>query len=190
MRAVFVVVFTLVSRLASAEIVDGKRLEQALIQLPDTKLTSDLASQLVTLSRDLASTDLDPFVLLAQLYVESRFDSTATSRSIHGKRSTGAWTSREAPKGWTGTLYCGMSQTVAVTWAGCLKLREPKIAIEAQVAELREWMQVTHGNLTRSLASFGCGNFGARTGRCNGYPQRIQAIARRLRRASVVVPMS
>jgi hypothetical protein len=187
MRALFVVAFALLSNVAFAEIVDGKRLEQAVQALPGIKLDQISVAQLVASTIE---TDLDPFVLLAQAYVESRFDSTATSRLIDGKRFTGPWVSRKAPAGWSGTLYCGITQTVALTWSRCLALREPSAAIEAQAVELRTWLQSTHGDLIRSIAAYGCGNWGARTGRCNGYPRRVLAWAQRLRRATLVVPLS
>jgi hypothetical protein len=190
MKVLLVVVSVLLSNVAFAEIVDEKRLEQALLNLPDTKLTKVSAAQLVAITAQVDGSDLDLFTLLAQSYIESRFDSTSTSRLINGKRFTGAWVSRKSPAGWSGTLYCGIAQTVAMTWARCLALREPRAAIMAQAAELRTWLGVTHGSLVRSLAAFGCGNLGARTGRCNGYPRRVLALAKRLRRATNALPLS
>ncbi len=52
MRALIVVVSCLLSRTVSAEILDEKRLAQALQDLPDTKLTHDQAEQLVTTAID------------------------------------------------------------------------------------------------------------------------------------------
>jgi hypothetical protein len=192
MKTTIVVVFVLLARAASAEILDGKRLEQALLNLPGTKLDPETATTIVTLSHDLAKTDpaLDPFILLAQIYTESRFDPTATSRLVDGARQTGPWTSRRAPARWSGNLYCGIAQNQASTWAACLALREAKVAMAAQAAELRAWLLRARGDLPRALASYGCGNLGAKTGRCNGYPQRVLALAGRLRRATNVVPLS
>jgi hypothetical protein len=121
-------------------------------------------------------------VLLAQLWTESRFDTTATSRRINGKRQTGPWASRRPPAGWSGTLYCGVSQTVAVTWKACLELRDnPELAVRRQTAELARWLQRSRGDLDRALGGYGCGNAGLTNG-CRGYARRIQALAKKLRR--------
>lgn len=182
-----VVASLLLTRTVYAEILDEKRFEQAILNLPNVKLDSTLADQLIT---EALKTDLDPFVLIAQLYIESRFDPTTTSRLVDGTRRTGSWTSRRAPIGWTGNLYCGVAQTAASSWAACLALREPNAALAAQAAELHAWLQRTRGDLSRSLAGYGCGNVGVKTGRCNGYPRRVLALAQRLRRATHDVPVS
>lgn len=186
MKTLLVVVFALLARTASAEIIDEKQLDQALLQLPYAKP----ASQLATIAIEAAGDDLDPHVLLAQQYIESRFDPTATSRLIDGTRQTGPWTSRRAPARWSGNLYCGIAQSRASTWAACLALREAKVAMAAQAAELRAWLRRTKGDLPRALAGYGCGHFGVTTGRCNGYPRRVLAWANRLRRATDVAPLS
>ena len=186
MKALLIVVFALLPRAASAEIVDEKRLDQALLQLPHAKTTAQLAA----IAIEAAGDDLDPHVLLAQQYIESRFDPTSTSRLIDGTRRTGPWTSRRAPSRWSGNLYCGIAQNQASTWAACLALREAKVAMAAQTHELRAWLRRTRGDLPRALAGYGCGNHGATTGRCNGYPRRVLAWAKRLRRATDVPPLS
>jgi hypothetical protein len=189
MKLLAVVIFMLLARAASGEILDEKRLAAALQNLPQVRLDSTLAQQLVTNAIEASADDLDPLVLLAQQYIESKFDSTSTSRLIDGKRKTGPWASRSAPEGWTGNLYCGIGQNRASTWAACLALREPSAAAKAQAGELRRWLKRARGDLTLALAGYGCGNHGLRTGRCNRYPARVLARAARLHGA-LVVPMS
>jgi hypothetical protein len=188
MKALLVVVSLLVSRTVFAEILDEKRLTQAVLTLPQVKLDQTTAAQLVSITTQAAEADLDPFVLLAQQYIESRFQPASTSRLIDGTRRTGICIVE--PRGWTGNLYCGIAQNAATTWAACLALRETRAAIAAQTAELRDWLRMTKGDLPRALAGYGCGNLGAKTLRCNRYPRRVQAWARRLRRMTDVVPVS
>jgi len=188
MKAILIVVFALFPRSAQNEIYDEERLAQALLKLPDNKLDHQAAAQLVAIIK--TTPDLDPFILLAQLYIESRFDPTSTSRLVDGTRQTGSWMLRRAPARWSGNLYCGIAQSPASTWTACLALRETRAALAAQAAELRRWLQTTRGDLPRALAGYGCGNFGVSTGRCNRYPQRIAAWAKRLRRSTTDVPLS
>lgn len=162
---------------------EPKTLAQVIQSLPDTKLDVTTASQLAQIVIDESGTALDPFILIAQAYIESRFDPTATSRLVNGSRRTGSWPSTSAPVGWRGTLYCGITQTVAVTWAACLALRAPRAAIAAQAHELRAWLVVTRGSLPAALNGYGCGHFGVKHG-CNGYAGRVRALAARLRRAA------
>jgi hypothetical protein len=190
MKALVVVISVLLFRVASAEIIDEKRLEQAVQKLPQIKLDRPSATQLVKLAIEVAKDDLDPFVLLAQQYIESRYDSTATSRLIEGKRRVGSWPRLKAPPGWSGSLYCGIGQTVAWAWSSCLALRDPKRATAAQATELRTWLAKTNNDLTKALAGYGCGNLGLQTGRCGTYPQRVLVLAARLRKATAVVPLS
>jgi len=190
MKALLVVVSLLLSQRAFAEILDEKRTTQALLELHDTKLTHDTATQLVNIVHVAAEADLDPFILLAQIYIESRFDPTMTSRLVDGTRHTGPWRLRRAPNGWAGNLYCGITQVAARSWAACLALRGSGAAVAAQVAELRAWLQRTRGDLSLALAGYGCGNHGVTTGRCNRYPARVQALAQRLRRRTTSAPTS
>jgi hypothetical protein len=190
MRPILVVGFALLSRSVSAEILDDKRLSKAIQDLPNTKLDRAAADRLVSSAMDAAGDDLDPVALLAQQYIESRFDPTAVSRLIGDARQTGAWRSMRAPFGWTGNLYCGIAQTAATTWRACLALRDLRPAMLAQAAELRTWLKRTRGDMPLALAGYGCGNHGVTTGRCNGYPSRIRRLAARLRKIARVGPMS
>lgn len=186
MKLLVVVVFALLARTAVADDLDEKRLSQALQDLPHIKLDPEDADQLAAIAIEVAQDDLDPLTLLAQQYVESRFNPTATSRLIDGKRQTGLWPSRKEPAGWSGNLYCGIAQNAASTWEACLALRETRAAVTRQAAELRRWLKRTRGDLVRALAGYGCGNHGVETGRCNGYQGRVKALAARLRRAARV----
>jgi len=188
MKALVVVVFALISGPAKAEILDEERLAKALTELPQTRLDLDTARHLVSVTVAAANdTDLDPIVLLAQTYVESRFHRTSTSRLIDGERHIGRWPSTKPPEGWHGTLYCGVTQTLALTWKRCLELREPEAAVTAQVAELRRWLKRTRGDLMQAFGGYGCGNAGL-THNCRNYAGRIMRVARKLRQA--VRPLS
>jgi len=188
MKTLLVILFALSTGSVQAEILDEERLAKALTELPQIRLDLDTARQLVSITTAAtADTDLDPVTLLAQMYFESRFVPASTSRLIDGKRQTGAWHSRKEPAGWAGTLYCGISQTVALTWKRCLALREPEAAIEAQVRELSNWMVRAKGDTTKALGGYGCGNAGLTNG-CRNYAGRVLRLVRKLR--LLVIPMS
>lgn len=120
-------------------------------------------------------------VLLAMAYVESRFDPTATSRVVDGKRVTGRWPSRrQAGKG---PWFCGVLQAMArFDWPRCLALRDIEAGYLAGARELRAWLKITRGDLFEALNGHGCGMAGLRN-ECNGYASRVLAWARRLGRA-------
>jgi len=178
MRTLLVVWFVLLGHPALAD-TEAAQLAHAAQQLPDNALTPTTAQRLVEVALLVAGDDLDPAVLLAQAYIESRFDPTATSRKVRGSRRTGSWPSSQPPP-FTGNLYCGIAQTQATTWAACLQLRDPAIAVSAQAFELREWLRRTRGDVALALAGYGCGNAGLKHG-CRGYPGRVLAVAKRLR---------
>ncbi len=133
---------------------------------------------------DSATPMLRPQLLLAIAFVESRYDTTATSRVERGKRKTGHHPSTTPPIGLDrgASLYCGPLQTFASSWAECIQLRDSRVAYAAATKELQTWLRDRRvgGDLTRALAGHGCGNHGVTTGRCNGYPQRVLATERRL----------
>lgn len=178
MRLTLIVLSALVLVDNSASADPTNDLAKTLIVLPDVKLDAPTAASLVTAA---LATDHDPALLLAQAYVESRFDSTATSRLVDGKRHVGAWPSRLAPAGWSATLYCGVAQTAAITWKRCLELRDVNKSINAQADELTAWLRLAKGNLRRALAGYGCGNVGLSTGWCRGYPERVMKWAEAIR---------
>lgn len=105
-------------------------------------------------------------ILLALAYVESRFDPTATSRVVDGKRIVGSWPSR-APAG-QGPWFCGVLQTRAFNnWKLCLEMRDLTKGYEAGVAELNYWLKRTNGNILQALNGHNCGNLGPTTA-CGG----------------------
>jgi hypothetical protein len=185
MKLLVGVLFLALTRGASAEPLDEGALRQTVLKLPNADLDEDRATQVVAVTVA-ESSGIDPVILLAQQFIESRFDPTATSRLIGGKRQTGPWRGPEAPKGWTGNLYCGIAQTQATTWARCLALREPHAAITAQVAELRAWTAMTHGNVWKALDGYGCGMAGLTRG-CGGYSTRVRALAAKIRRGAATL---
>jgi len=121
---------------------------------------------------------LAPDLLLAQAYVESRFDPTATSRIVGGKRITGSWPSF-LPAG-IGPRFCGPLQTTAdKSWLKCLAMRVPAIGYWVGAVELGVWLHVTHGDLHDALNGYGCGYLGITNG-CNNYAERVFAWTRRI----------
>jgi hypothetical protein len=128
-------------------------------------------------------------LLLGIAFVESRFDPTAVSRVESGRRRTGSYRQTTAPAGLDprGSLFCGPLQTFASSWSSCMQMRNLDTGYAAATVELRQWLRDprVRGNTVRALAGHGCGNFGAKTGVCNGYPERVLTIARQLRRRPV-----
>ncbi|MGE5185526.1 MAG: hypothetical protein ACM31C_25860 [Acidobacteriota bacterium] len=133
---------------------------------------------------DAATSRVDAETLLAIAFVESRFDPTATSRVVAGKRRTGHYPSTDAPAHLDrhASLYCGPLQTFASTWSQCLALRDLPAAYAAGASELEQWLhdRRVRGDLALALAGHGCGNRGIVTGKCNHYPARVLWIAHRL----------
>jgi hypothetical protein len=132
-----------------------------------------------------AATDQIPAELLLGIaFVESRFDATAVSRVEGRKRRTGSYPRTTAPAQLdrSASLYCGPLQTFAPSWSACIGMRDLFTAYAAGVAELRQWLRDprVRGSTTRALAGHGCGNFGVTTGQCNGYPDRVRWMERRL----------
>jgi hypothetical protein len=129
--------------------------------------------------------DLQPELLLAVAYVESRFDPTAVSRVVAARRHTGSYPSMRAPAGLDvrAGLFCGPLQTYAKSWAQCTSLRSLDQGYEAGARELSRWLADRHvrGSVSRALAGHGCGYFGVTSGRCNNYPARVLAVERRIR---------
>ncbi|MDB4958649.1 MAG: hypothetical protein JWO36_6218 [Myxococcales bacterium] len=126
---------------------------------------------------------VEPELLLAIAFVESRFDPTATSRVEGGKRKTGHYAGTAPPESLDtrASLYCGPLQTFASTWTECLRLRQLSSAYSAGVSEIETWLRDrrVHGSVTKALAGHGCGNYGVLTGRCNEYPSRVLRIEHR-----------
>jgi hypothetical protein len=126
---------------------------------------------------DASTTRVEPELLLAIAFVESRFDVTATSRVEGHKRHTGHYPSTTPPANLNAkqSMYCGPLQTFAGSWSDCMALRDPHVAYAAAADELETWLRDkrVRGDLTRALAGHGCGNYGVTTGKCNLYPQRV-----------------
>lgn len=124
-------------------------------------------------------------LLLGIAFVESRFDPTATSRVEGTTRRTGRypWTAVPAALNRRASLFCGPLQTFASSWSSCLGMRNLKVAYAAGAAELTQWLRDrrVRGDVSRALAGHGCGNAGAVTGGCNGYPARVLWMERKLR---------
>lgn len=132
-----------------------------------------------------AATDEVPAeLLLAVALVESRFNPYGVSRVENHKRRASRITSTTPPKNLDrrAYLYCGIMQTRAATWEGCLALRDPATSYRAGAAELTAWLhdKRVRGDLSRALAGYGCGNHGVRTGKCNRYPNRVLYRASRI----------
>ena len=121
--------------------------------------------------------DVQPELLLAIAFVESRFDVTATSRVEGRKRRTGHYAGTTPPSNLNTkmSMYCGPLQTFAGSWSECMAMRDPHVAYAAGADELETWLRDkrVRGDITRALAGHGCGNHGVTTGKCNRYPQRV-----------------
>lgn len=121
-------------------------------------------------------------LVLAIAFVESHYDPTATSRVERGVRRTGALPATTPPRDLDARfeLYCGVMQTVALTWPRCLAERDLDDGYAAGVAEMEQWLHDRRvaGNVALALAGHGCGNAGVATGSCNHYPERVLALAR------------
>jgi hypothetical protein len=134
-----------------------------------------------------ATEEVSAELLLGVAYVESRYNPTALSRVVDGVRKTGLYRSTRRPERDPGTsMFCGPLQTYARTWSECLAMRDLTTGYEAATRELQQWLRDrrVRGDITRALAGHACGNHGVNTGKCNRYPQRVLAKARRLRGAA------
>jgi hypothetical protein len=138
-------------------------------------------------STDEVSTEL----LLAMAYVESRFDPRWVSYVERHTRKRSRYLGATPPKhlAKNTSLYCGPLQTQALTWDACLSQRDLTVAYHAGAAELTSWLhdKRVHGDITRALAGYGCGNHGVRTGKCNRYQGRVLYQASRFRGGRVSV---
>jgi len=156
------------------------RLHAAVPWLPP-EVAYDHAAAAVAAETDQVAAEL----LLGIAFVESRFDPTAVSRVEGHTRKTGSYRTTEAPAQLDrrASLFCGPLQTYAGSWSTCVGLRDLSTAYAAGVGELQQWLRDprVRGSTVRALAGHGCGNFGVTTGHCNGYPERVLDIARRLR---------
>jgi len=107
------------------------------------------------------SQGLQPELLLAVAYVESRFDPTATSRVEIDRRKTGRWAS-EQPAG-TGPRFCGIMQTQAgSSWATCLVMRDLDIGYLVGARELKSWLRYCHGDVACTISGHGGGFAGVK----------------------------
>ena len=124
-----------------------------------------------------STAQVQPELLLAIAFVESRFDVTATSRVEGRKRRTGHYAGTTPPSHLNTkmSMYCGPLQTFAGSWSECMAMRDPHVAYAAGADELETWLRDrrVRGDITRALAGHGCGNHGVVTGKCNRYPQRV-----------------
>jgi hypothetical protein len=120
---------------------------------------------------------VEPELLLAMAYIESRYDPTSLSRVEGDTRKTGPWRSNVPPKlmNREKSIFCGPLQTYARSWKQCLQQRELHVAYPTAVAELEVWLRDrrVRGRLSKALAGYGCGNHGVNTGKCNRYPERV-----------------
>ena len=148
-------------------------------------LPPDAAYAHVEAASAAATDEVSAELLLGIAFVESRFDPRAVSRVEGRTRKTGAYLSTSAPAGLdhSASLYCGPLQTYAASWSACVAMRQLDVAYRAAATEIHQWLRDprVRGSTARALAGHGCGNFGVRTGQCNGYPQRVRGMEQRLR---------
>ena len=105
-----------------------------------------------------ALVECDP-VAAAKVWIESRGDSSTTSRVVNGARILGA-TGKQQPAGLqiSKGLYCGIFQTQAFDWATCLLMRDDKTALMFYRHERAEWLLRCGGNLSCALGGIAGGN--------------------------------
>lgn len=129
-----------------AAIIDG------LTHLPEP-MPAERAAYIATL------TECDP-IASAKVWIESRGESTATSRVVNGIRYRNEWRSDVAPVGLqiSKGLYCGIFQTQAFDWATCLLMRDDKTAWLFYRHERAEWLLHCGGNLACALGGIAGGN--------------------------------
>jgi len=127
---------------------------------------------------------IEPELLLAMAYIESRYDPTSLSRVEGEKRRTGPWRAEVPPRAMNrrSSMFCGPLQTHARTWKQCLEQRQLAVAYPKAVSELEDWLRDrrVRGRLTKALAGYGCGNHGVNTGKCNRYPERVLRMKRKI----------
>lgn len=149
-------------------------------------LAPDVAYTHAAAATTAESAQIPAELLLGIAFVESRFDATAVSRVEGGRRLTGRYLPTTAPARLDprGSLFCGPLQTFASSWSNCVQMRNLDAGYAAATTEIGQWLRDprVHGNTVRALAGHGCGNFGAKTGVCNGYPERVLTITRQLRK--------
>jgi hypothetical protein len=108
-----------------------------------------------------AGPGVEPELLLAMAYVETRFTPTAIS-SVRGKR------------------FCGPLQTNAHgDRFDCLVMSDLVVGYAVGAIELRKWLKVTRGDLAAALRGYGCGFYGVEN-ECRRYDVRVLAIRARL----------
>lgn len=142
------------------------------------------AFQHAVAANEARSDAIEPELLLAMAYIESRYDPTSLSRVEGNKRRTGPWRSKVPPKAMDrrSSLFCGPLQTHARTWKQCLEQRQLAVAYPKAVSELEDWLRDrrVRGRITKALAGYGCGNHGVNTGKCNRYPERVLRMKRKI----------
>jgi len=147
------------------------------LQAADPQLSFWDAYENATAAVEASTAEVQPELLLAIAFVESRFDVTATSRVEGKQRRTGHYAGTTPPShlDTRRSMYCGPLQTFAGSWSECISLRDPHVAYAAGASELESWLRDkrVRGDITRALAGHGCGNHGVTTGKCNFYPQRV-----------------
>jgi hypothetical protein len=148
-------------------------------------LDPQVASDHVMAAQAAATGPVTSELLLGMAFVESRFDPLAVSRVEGGIRKTGRYPSTAAPARLNPrtSLYCGPLQAFAPSWPACMQMRDLTTGYAAAASELTQWLrdQRVRGNVPLALAGHGCGNYGVRTGSCNGYQSRVLRMERQLR---------
>lgn len=103
-------------------------------------------------------TGVDPVLLLALAYVESRYSPFSLSRIQCSKRRcrrvTGEWSSTLPPRGAKPTWYCGVTQVGGkVSWKECLALRDVRYNYLVGARHLVRWSKDAYcrGNVDEDL---------------------------------------
>lgn len=103
----------------------------------------------------------EPELLLAMVYVESRFEPKAVSHPARGKR------------------FCGVLQVYAPTETACKAMQPLAAGYIAGALALRSWLRLARGDLHDALNGYGCGMYGLKNG-CRRYAERVLALRARM----------
>jgi hypothetical protein len=156
--------------------------------------TTDAQTHVAAAIAASTATGIDPDVLLAIAYVESRYNPKSVSRvECHDgvcARKTGVWEKDTKPPGAKPTYYCGVTQVGGnITWAKCVELRDIDEAYLTGAIHLDSWMNSKPCRKLTGEARLTCGLRGYNGGwasiekRAQVYPGMVYGAREKIREA-------
>lgn len=114
-------------------------------------------------------------LLLSLAFVESRYQSSSTSRVENGVRKVGIPKWGYPRSNISGPYFCGVTQVMAgMSWGKCLELRDILVAYKTAVTELELWLKSPYCNKSLQCALWGYGGgHPAIKARTSTYPARV-----------------